>query len=201
MFAVGFRRTTRVRLALGALTIGALVASMTVVNASAAGAAAPAGHVSTAGLVVATNDGRVMGKTVGTTDEFLGLPYAAPPVGALRWREPRPATRWRGVRNATAFAPHCAQSASPFGLASFPSGRGEPLWPRFDPPISGCSRWCRRSRNSKPTSRPSTTADSGRLLGRPGSDSRCGPASGRPIDRRMYSADPSIGVQVKHRKI
>ena len=118
MFAVGLRRAARVRLALGAVTVGTLVASMAVMNASVATAATPAGHVSSAGLVVATHDGRVMGKTTGTTDEFLGLPYAAPPVGALRWRAPQPATRWRGVRDATAFAPHCAQSASPFGAAS-----------------------------------------------------------------------------------
>ena len=47
--------------------------------------------------------------------EFLGVPYAAPPVGALRWRAPQPAARWTGVRDATSFAPHCAQPPSPFG--------------------------------------------------------------------------------------
>jgi para-nitrobenzyl esterase len=44
--------------------------------------------------------------------------YAAPPDGALRWRPPRPAPRWSGVRDATQFAPHCPQPASPFGQAS-----------------------------------------------------------------------------------
>ncbi|HEX3285954.1 MAG TPA: carboxylesterase family protein [Mycobacterium sp.] len=118
MFAVAFRRATRARRAVSALTVGVLVASVAVINASAANAATSARRASTAGLVVATNDGPVMGKTTGTTDEFLGLPYAAPPVGALRWRAPQPAVRWRGVRDATEFAPHCAQSASPFGSAS-----------------------------------------------------------------------------------
>jgi len=56
--------------------------------------------------------------SAGAADEFLGIPYAAPPVGALRWRPPQPAARWSGVRDATQFAPHCAQSASPFGQAS-----------------------------------------------------------------------------------
>jgi len=51
-------------------------------------------------------------------DEFLGIPYAAPPVGPLRWRPPQPAAHWRGVRSATRFGPHCPQYASPFGLAS-----------------------------------------------------------------------------------
>ncbi len=49
---------------------------------------------------------------------FLGIPYAAPPVGDLRWKPPQPHGHWTGVREATAFANHCPQTASPFGLAS-----------------------------------------------------------------------------------
>ena len=51
-------------------------------------------------------------------DEFLGIPYAAPPVGALRWQPPRPAAPWHGIRPATSYAPHCPQSSSTFGQAS-----------------------------------------------------------------------------------
>ena len=40
------------------------------------------------GLVVTTAGGAVHGKAVAATDEFLGIPYAAPPVGALRWQPP-----------------------------------------------------------------------------------------------------------------
>ena len=40
---------------------------------------------------------------------FVGLPYAAPPVGELRWRAPRPAAPWKGVRDATRFGPRCMQ--------------------------------------------------------------------------------------------
>ena len=71
-----------------------------------------------AGLVVATAAGAVHGKAVAATDEFLGIPYAAPPVGALRWPPPRPAAAWHGVRQVTSYAPHCPQPASPFGVAS-----------------------------------------------------------------------------------
>jgi para-nitrobenzyl esterase len=67
---------------------------------------------------VATADGAVRGKATAATDEYLGIPYAAPPVGALRWQPPRPAAPWHGVRQATSYAPHCPQPSSPFGAAS-----------------------------------------------------------------------------------
>jgi len=41
---------------------------------------------------------------------FKAIPYAAPPVGELRWREPRAARRWTGIRDATRFGPECMQS-------------------------------------------------------------------------------------------
>ncbi len=50
--------------------------------------------------------------------EFLGIPYAAPPVGDLRWRPPVAHARWSQVLDATTFANHCPQPASPFGVAS-----------------------------------------------------------------------------------
>src|SRR5271154_6227059 len=70
------------------------------------------------GPVAGTANGAVRGLASGAVDEFLGIPYAAPPVGPLRWRPPQPAARWSGVRGATQFAPHCPQLASPFGVAS-----------------------------------------------------------------------------------
>jgi para-nitrobenzyl esterase len=84
----------------------------------AGGAAASAGQAPRSGLIVRTADGLVQGKTAQAMDEYLGIPYAAPPVGALRWRPPQPAAHWRGVREATSYAPHCPQPASPFGVAS-----------------------------------------------------------------------------------
>jgi para-nitrobenzyl esterase len=40
---------------------------------------------------------------------FKGIPYAAPPVGTLRWKEPQPVAQWSGVRQATQFGPRCMQ--------------------------------------------------------------------------------------------
>lgn len=40
---------------------------------------------------------------------FRGVPYAAPPVGELRWKPPQPLTAWAGVRRATEFGAHCMQ--------------------------------------------------------------------------------------------
>jgi para-nitrobenzyl esterase len=41
---------------------------------------------------------------------FAGIPYAAPPVGALRWQPPEPAPKWDGVRDGTRFGPRCLQA-------------------------------------------------------------------------------------------
>jgi para-nitrobenzyl esterase len=118
---IGWR--ARARLGAGALALGVLAAgttaSATAASATAATATAGAATASAgAGPVVVTADGAVRGMTTPAAQEFLGIPYAAPPVGPLRWRPPQPAAPWAGVRDATQFAPHCAQSASPFGQAS-----------------------------------------------------------------------------------
>jgi para-nitrobenzyl esterase len=106
---------TGVRLGAAAIALSALVAGVLTATASAA-PAAPRSPGS--GLVVTTTGGTLRGTTAGRTDEFLGIPYAAPPVGPLRWRPPQPAARWAGIRAATAFAPHCPQPPSGFGVAS-----------------------------------------------------------------------------------
>jgi para-nitrobenzyl esterase len=62
-------------------------------------------------LVVKTKNGQVQGITRRDGGaEFLGIPYAAPPVGDLRWREPQPVKPWQGVREASSFGAPCAQA-------------------------------------------------------------------------------------------
>jgi para-nitrobenzyl esterase len=97
----------------------AVLAALTLATAS--GTSAKAGVAaavpgSSADPVVTTSDGAVRGLAGSTVDAFLGLPYAAPPTGNLRWRPPQPPTHWPGVRDAISFAPSCPQNptANPF---------------------------------------------------------------------------------------
>jgi para-nitrobenzyl esterase len=79
---------------------------------AAAGAAA---EVKTSAGVVkgtATPDGRIR--------IFKGIPFAAPPVGGLRWQAPRPAAPWQGTRDATEFGARCLQGRV-FDDISFPN--------------------------------------------------------------------------------
>ena len=69
-------------------------------------------------LVMATDKGVVRGTIKGNVREFLGIPYAAPPVGELRWQPAREHARWRGVLDATQFGSPCPQVAGPFGPGS-----------------------------------------------------------------------------------
>jgi para-nitrobenzyl esterase len=68
----------------------------------------PLGCVSTA-TVVCTQSGQLQGAVEGAFRAFRGIPFAAPPVGDLRWRPPAPPASWQGVRSATAFGNRCPQ--------------------------------------------------------------------------------------------
>ena len=100
------------------LTIsGALVVLGLKIGIPPAGAQTPA--------VVTLASGQVQGTSDQGVDLFRGMPYAAPPVGALRWRQPQPAKAWDGVRAALDFGPACMQSDVP-----------------FTPPLKGMSEDC-----------------------------------------------------------
>ena len=104
-------RWRRAPLAACCAAVAALTLAATGATAANAGAvAATWGHGGAP--VVTTDDGAVRGMTAGTVDEFLGIPYAAPPTGNLRWRPPQPPAGWQGVRDATQFGPSCPQPPS-----------------------------------------------------------------------------------------
>ena len=59
--------------------------------------------------VVCTEHGAVRGVFEGEMLAFKGIPYATPPVGALRWRPPEPPARWQGVRDGSRYGSMCPQ--------------------------------------------------------------------------------------------
>ncbi len=78
--------------------------------------------------VVRIPQGSLSGIRQGTTDAYLGVPYAAPPVGRNRWRAPQAAPYWLGVRSAAKFAASCWQVMAPGGIGPWtheylPQGR------------------------------------------------------------------------------
>ncbi|MGH8287540.1 MAG: carboxylesterase/lipase family protein [Steroidobacteraceae bacterium] len=67
----------------------------------------------TASLEVRVDGGMVRGALERNVIAFKAIPYAAPPVGALRWAPPQPVKPWKGVRPALHFRPDCAQLPTP----------------------------------------------------------------------------------------
>ena len=89
---------------IGLVVIGLLVATV------AAIAQTPTASSQVELLQVKTAAGVVEGKQMGAVRAFLGIPYATPPVGDLRWKPPAPAAPWTGVRKAAVFGARCAQA-------------------------------------------------------------------------------------------
>lgn len=63
--------------------------------------------------IVKTEGGSIRGVEVNGSTAYRGIPYAAPPVGELRWKPPQPATKWTGVRDGSQFGPSSPQQRTP----------------------------------------------------------------------------------------
>ena len=89
------------------ITLSAFVASICLVTIACAGHTPPESENR---LAITTRAGKVTGREADGVRRFLGIPFAAPPVGDLRFRAPRAVVPWSGVRDARNFAPICAQA-------------------------------------------------------------------------------------------
>ncbi|PZR33280.1 carboxylesterase/lipase family protein [Caulobacter segnis] len=76
-------------------------------------AALCAGQALAAGPTVTTTFGPIVGAAVSGVAAFKGVPFAAPPVGALRWRAPQRPTAWTAPRDAKTYGPDCMQKPFP----------------------------------------------------------------------------------------
>jgi para-nitrobenzyl esterase len=76
---------------------------------------------------VKVDSGALKGVYDGSVVAFKGIPYAAPPVGDLRWRPPQPVAAWNGVRSAAEYGSDCMQLPFPSDAA-----------PLGTPPAEGC---------------------------------------------------------------
>jgi para-nitrobenzyl esterase len=80
------------------------------------------------GPIVKIAGGAVRGTTADGVVSFKGIPYAAPPVGDLRWREPMPVKAWQGVREANSFGPPCIQEIAAFNQEEGHGGKEDCLY-------------------------------------------------------------------------
>ncbi|MBL7936223.1 MAG: carboxylesterase family protein, partial [Bacteroidia bacterium] len=69
--------------------------------------------------IVNTQYGQIQGSLNGSTYQFLGIPYAKPPVNTLRWKAPENPTAWSGTLSTTSFAPACPQKSFTQGSTTF----------------------------------------------------------------------------------
>jgi para-nitrobenzyl esterase len=96
-----------------------------------------------AGPIVQTQSGAIEGAEAPGVEYFKGIPFAAPPVGPLRWRAPQAPAAWQGVRKTIAFSKDCHQEP-----------QAEPPGPGFNNPMSeDClylNIWRPKQKSAKP---------------------------------------------------
>ena len=77
--------------------------------------------------MISVDGGQIAGTAADGVRVYKGIPFAAPPVGDLRWKAPQPVAAWSGVRHADTFGPECVQQPYPAGspYASAPAPMNE----------------------------------------------------------------------------
>ncbi|MEY4509643.1 MAG: hypothetical protein RLZZ450_1765 [Pseudomonadota bacterium] len=93
-------------------TAGDAGAGASASKGDAGGSKGDGGAATGAAAAVTIDNGTLNGSVVGETRQFLGIPYAQPPVGDLRWKPAQPPAKWTSPRAANAFGKRCAQVAS-----------------------------------------------------------------------------------------
>jgi len=78
--------------------------------------------------IVAVPGGQIEGRSLAAGAVFKSIPYAAPPVDDLRWKEPAPVKPWTGVRDAGEFGASCAQIDAQWNKAAADKGREDCLF-------------------------------------------------------------------------
>ena len=77
-------------------------------------------------VLVQISTGTLRGALIGTAIAYRGIPYAQPPVGALRWQPPQPPLHWQGVRQASQPGTACTQPAA--SLTPFFDAMAQGVW-------------------------------------------------------------------------
>ena len=104
--------------AVSSVAVGLVVALTTGASAAPRAAASSAPPACTPGTLVHTGDGPVCGTTAAGETSYLDIPYAAPPVGKLRWSPPQPTKPWTTTYQATQRGAGCLSPGFPSGVAA-----------------------------------------------------------------------------------
>jgi para-nitrobenzyl esterase len=102
--------------AVSSVAVGLVVALTTGASAAPRAAASSTPPACTPGTLVRTGDGPVCGTTAAGETSYLDIPYAAPPVGKLRWSPPQPAKPWTTTYQATQRGAGCLSPGFPSGV-------------------------------------------------------------------------------------